>query len=210
MSRGPEQKLYPHNTGGNGGENVRVEYVQVHELPAGGKPGQILALNEKGDPVWIDQPTAKSAIDGSGLIDKRTIPPLDESHLPNLEGTYQVVSERDVPDGYAGLDANGKISPYTIPVLARGLKGDQGPAGEQGKPGPAGQRGAQGDVGSQGPRGMQGEDGVQGPPGARGSSPDLSNYVKAPSQTPLLSLQSDTLARDVAYLLAELGLVRLK
>jgi len=213
MGRGPEQRLYPHNTGGDeetgNGHQQPITNIYVSGLPSHGHAGQILAINDKDEAVWIDPPLRRE-VDGSGLIDKRTIPPLDESHLPNLEGTYQLVAQRDEPGGYAGLDENGKISPYAIPVLARGLRGDQGPPGPEGRMGPQGPQGREGEAGPQGPRGIKGETGAPGPAGARGSAPDMSMYVKAPSKTPLLSLQSDTLARDVAYLLAELGLVRLR
>lgn len=145
----------------------------------------------------------------SGLIDPSEIPPLNDSHLPDLSDRYQSLAERNVPGGYAGLDEKGKISPYTIPVLARGLAGDRGPMGSRGEKGDKGERGVQGETGLQGPVGRQGEAGPQGPMGPRSVLPDMSLFVKFPSSPPTLSLQSDVLARDVAYLLAELGLVRL-
>jgi len=210
MGRGPEQKLYPHNTGGNGDSEPTVTYVYTNDLPPGGEPGQILAMGPQGKLIWVWMPQPDHNVtDSSGLIDKRTIPPLDESHLPDLSTTYQTVDEKDVPNGYVGLDENGKVSPYVIPVLARGLTGPQGPQGPGGPPGQQGNPGKQGETGPRGPRGLQGEQGVQGPPGARGSAPDMSLYLKVPSKVPTLALQSDTLARDIAYYLAELGALNL-
>jgi hypothetical protein len=145
-----------------------------------------------------------------GLLPAEMIPPLNRSHLPDLSGEYQAAEAKDTPGGYAGLDANGKLSPYAIPAIVRGMQGERGPQGPAGPQGGNGERGPAGTVGSAGPRGMQGERGAQGPQGPRGSSPDLSEYVKRLSSPPTLSLGSETLARDVAYLLAELGLVRLQ
>jgi hypothetical protein len=206
MSRGPEQTMWPHNTAAGG--QVRVEYVNV--MPPGGEPGQFLTIDENGDYLWVDLPQAAAPETHSGLIDKKTIPPLDESHLPDLGGTYQTVDEKDAANGYAGLDENGKISPYSIPTLARGLTGPAGPVGPQGPKGQQGNPGRQGEVGPQGPRGLQGENGARGPAGPRGAAPDMSSYVKAPAKAPTLHLASETLARDVAYYLAELGLINLK
>ncbi len=204
--------MWPHNLGGD---------TVTLELPAGGRPGQILGLNRRGELAWFDQPEpieatlesvalpADPLIGESGLLDKAIIPPLDESQLPNLAGTYQAVEGKEQPGGYVGLDANGKINPLRIPALTRGPQGERGPVGASGPKGETGERGSAGPVGPQGPRGEQGDAGAQGPPGPRGPAPDLNGYLKRSQSPPTLSLQDDTLARDLAYLLAELGLVRL-
>lgn len=145
----------------------------------------------------------------NGLLPAEVIPPLNQSHLPDLSRDYQAVGEKDTPGGYAGLDKSGKLSPYAIPAIVRGLQGERGPQGPQGQTGAAGERGPAGPVGAPGPKGQQGERGAKGQQGPRGSAPDLSGYVKRLSSPPTLSLGSETLARDVAYLLAELGLIRL-
>lgn len=200
-------RLYPHQTESESGAPP-VIHIHHPALPDGGKPGQVLTLDKRGELYWAD-PSIPADERPSGLIDPSTIPPLGASHIPNLSGTYQVVDDKDVPGGYAGLDSNGKLSAYAIPVLARGLQGDRGPVGPPGPQGSQGNQGRPGDTGLQGPRGFEGGVGPAGPAGARGAAPDMDNYVKAPASTPLLSLQSETLARDVAYFLAELGLVRL-
>ncbi len=181
----------------------------VVRLPEGGKPGQLLGYNHRRELIWVDPPTVDPLEGSGGLIPKSKIPPLDESHLPNLDGTYQTVDERDTPGGYPSLDANGKISPYAMPSLARGLQGERGPQGPNGQKGDRGERGATGGAGLQGARGPQGEAGPPGAQGPRGTAPDLSEYVKRPAAIPILSLSSDTLARDLAYFLAEQGLIRL-
>lgn len=195
---GPERQMWPHNQQERE-EAARVIPVDLIEEIVRREVEARLAL--VADPIVEARP--------SGLISTSEIPPLDESHMPDLSGVYQHVEQRDVPGGYAGLDKNGKLSPYTIPVLTRGLQGERGPQGTQGVKGERGERGEIGPVGSQGPTGRPGEAGVMGPPGPRGSSPDLRNYVQRSSSPPILSLQSETLARDVAYLLAEIGFVKL-
>lgn len=214
---GPDRKMWPHNqtdeAEAEGQQKVTVDMpsatIVVETFPKGGNPGQVLTLNDQGERVWADPPNAEAIRTKSGLIDKAVIPPLDEGHLPNLSGTYQIVSERDKPGGYAGLDANGKITPYALPVLAKGLQGDQGPQGPQGLPGERGERGPIGPIGEQGPKGEPGAAGPAGPQGPRGTTPDLSAYVQRHPNPPTLALNSDTLARDIAYFLAELGLVNL-
>ncbi len=189
--RGPGQRMYPHNT---------AEAAAVMDPDADYYPSEESDLPL--EPV-VGVPLK------NGLLPAEVIPPLNRSHLPDLSGEYQDVTEKDVPGGYAGLDANGKVSPYVIPAIVRGVQGERGPQGPQGMRGPAGERGPEGVAGPPGPRGQQGERGPQGAQGPRGTSPDLSEYVKRLPQPPLLSLGSETLARDLAYLLAELGLVRL-
>jgi hypothetical protein len=194
-------RLYPHNQG----EIDEIRETVSTDLIKSVVKGEIhKAVKEE----LAHRPAAVPE-EHSGLISSSRIPPLGESHLPDLSGKYQNLEAKDVPGGYVGLDKNGKISPYAIPELTRGLQGDRGIPGPRGEKGERGERGAQGDVGLQGPRGLHGDPGPAGPPGARGSSPDLSHFVRRPEASPLLSLQSPTLARDLAYLLAELGLVRL-
>lgn len=200
-------RLYPHQTD-NGPDAPAAVHIHHQDLPDGGKPGQVLMLDKRGELYWADLPEAAQERP-SGLVDPSTIPPLGQSHIPDLSGTYQVVDDKDKPHGYAGLDSNGKLSPYAVPVLARGMQGERGPAGPPGSQGSQGNQGRPGDTGMQGPRGLEGGVGPAGPAGARGAAPDMDKYVKTPASTPLLSLQSETLARDVAYFLAELGLVRL-
>lgn len=148
-------------------------------------------------------------LNDAGLLDRSVIPPLDTSHLPNLEGTYQTVEAKEKPGGYAGLDANGKISLYRIPELARGPKGERGDQGQRGAAGERGERGPVGPVGERGPKGEPGEPGAVGPAGPRGSAPDMSVYVKRHPNPPTIAVGEPTLARDLAYFLAELGLIEL-
>ncbi len=213
MERGPLQVMWPHML-------ADEENGQTVTLPAGGEPGMVLSLNSRGELAWAfplapppaapeQARTAISGLSESGLLDPSVIPPLDDSHIPNLSGRYQSVDAKNAPAGYAGLDENGKLSPYQLPVLARGLKGDRGPQGERGPKGDAGELGPRGEPGPQGPKGTAGERGAAGPQGPRGVAPDLSEYMKLPAAPPQLILDSETLARDVAYLLAELGLIRL-
>ena len=211
-SRGPEQVMFPHNTG-------PAEEAAL-ELPSGGEPGQLLGRNTRGELCWVNPPQpepsnghatpAEPLVGPSGLLKANVIPPLDESHLPDLSRRYQNRDERDIPGGYAGLNEDGKLSPYAMPELARGLQGDRGPQGMPGAQGPQGPQGHPGPVGPQGPRGEQGVAGIPGPQGPRGSTPDLADYVKRPGRKPILALQSETLARDLAYLLAELGMIELR
>lgn len=145
----------------------------------------------------------------NGLLDASVIPPLAKSHLPDLSDDLQSRSEKDQPGGYAGLDESGKLSPYVLPTLAKGLQGERGPQGMPGTEGQPGPKGGDGAVGPQGPPGRQGETGAQGPPGPRGHAADTSDLLRVPADPPTLHLNSETLARDVAYRLAELGLIRL-
>lgn len=205
---GPERKLWPHNQEDEAAPSVTN--ITVSPLPPGGEPGQVLAINERREYVWIDLPEQTvTGYSESGLISASAIPPLDNSHLPDLSGHYQVVEERDVPGGYPTLDKNGKLSPYVIPTLVKGLQGAEGKPGSRGEKGEKGERGEKGEVGPQGPPGRPGEPGPNGQQGPRGPVPDLSNVVKVPANSPVLSLGNETLAQDIAYLLAELGLVRL-
>jgi len=205
-------RLYPHQ--------AASEEEITAALPPGAKPGQVLTWTAKGA-AWADPPKSVEAtleiahdnaatLSESGLLDPSVIPPLHGGHLPDLSGDYQSVTEKDQPGGYAGLSPSGKISPYVIPELVRGLQGERGPMGSQGPKGDKGEAGPAGVAGPPGPKGQQGDPGSPGQQGPRGASSDLSNVVQKPTTPPTLSLQSETLARDVAYLLAELGLVNLK
>ncbi len=210
MSRGPEQVMWPHNQeAGDPAEIVMLHRPVMIALPEGGKPGQLLGYNERRELVWVDPPTVDPLEGSSGLIGKEKIPPLDHSHLPDLSGHYQSVDERDAPGGYAGLDANGKLSPYALPSIARGMQGERGTQGVRGEKGEKGERGEKGNTGLQGPAGREGPEGRAGVAGPRAAAPDLSAYVRRLSSPPTLSLSSETLARDLAYLLAELELIRL-
>lgn len=209
----PDQtKQWPHNQGvSDGGADPKGAVGETGNyvaLPPGGQPGQLIALNERRELTWVDPPSADPILSGSGLLDKAIIPPLDEGHLPNLEGTYQSVAERDQPEGYVGLDANGKISPYRIPAITRGLQGERGEQGVRGPQGERGERGEAGPTGLQGARGGEGQPGPQGPQGPRAVLPDMSGYV-VKGEPPTIALANDTLARDLAYFLAERGLIRL-
>ncbi len=186
---GPGKRMYPHNQ----------EAAAVMEPEVG------FELVEDPFPVELVVGVPLK----NGLLPSEVIPPLNRSHLPDLTDSYQSLDEKDTAGGYAGLDKNGKLSPYAIPGIVRGLQGERGPQGPQGQSGGSGERGLAGPAGPAGAKGQQGVQGPQGPQGPRGSSPDLSEYVKRLSSPPTLSLGSETLAQDVAYLLAELGLVRL-
>lgn len=145
----------------------------------------------------------------NGLLDPSVIPPLNESQVPDLSQTLQHRGEKGQPGGYAGLDENGKISPYVLPTLAQGLKGDKGIKGDKGDRGDPGPAGGSGGVGDPGPPGRQGEKGDPGAPGPRGLTPSLTDVLRVPADPPTLFLNSETLARDLAYRLAELGLIKL-
>lgn len=166
-------------------------------------------------PVSLEPPIDWEAVLASiprttnGLLDPIVVPPLTKSHLPNLSDELQSRDEKDWPGGYAGLDENGKLSPYVLPSLAKGMQGERGPQGMSGLEGAQGPKGGDGSVGPQGPKGGQGDPGAQGPPGPRGLSPDLTDVLRIPATPPTLHLNSETLARDLAYRLAELGLIRL-
>lgn len=218
---GPDRKMWPHNTVGVEEDLPGLDYEEgvivdpallalarrLAELLEHGSPGQVLGLNSRHELVLLDAPKVERLTDQDGIITLDRIPTLEEAQIPNLASVYQETAGRDKPGGYAGLDQHGKLSPYTLPPLARGPQGErgvQGPRGEQGIPG---QQGPAGSVGAQGPRGVQGEQGEQGRPGPRGSSPDLTQYVKRRSEPPHIALDSETLGRDIAYLLAEMGLL---
>lgn len=197
MELGPDAPQWPHNQG------ATLLGAEVFDEPR----SALGVLEEAADrefPDLSDVPRTKN-----GLLDPAVVPPLTKSHLPDLSDDLQARSEKGAPSGYAGLDANGKLSPYVLPVLAQGLTGERGPAGPKGEQGDQGPQGREGTVGPQGPPGRAGEPGAQGPPGPRGLTPDLSDVLRIPSDPPTLHLKSETLARDLAYRLAELGLIRL-
>jgi hypothetical protein len=194
MDLGPEAPQWPHNQ--EGGSEVAV----AEDAP----PERDWSGYELDVPDLSDVPRTKN-----GLLDPSVIPPLTAGHLPDLSGSLQHRDEKDQPEGYAGLDKNGKVSPYVLPELAKGMQGDRGPqgvSGERGNPGPAG---AEGRVGPQGPPGRQGDPGATGPQGPRGLTPDIGDVLRIPADPPTLHLNSETLARDLAYRLAELGLIKL-
>ena len=209
---GPERRMWPHNQHEAQAPPEAVEFPGVlleaaPILPDGGKPGQLLGIAPDGSYEWVDLPEQIAL--RNGLLDHALIPPIPGDRLPDLSDRYQHVAGRDTPGGYAGLDANGKLSPYTIPELVRGLKGDKGERGEKGDRGGTGERGLKGDTGLQGPPGREGVAGRQGAPGERGRLPDMSGFIARPATNPKLALGSDTLVQDLAYRLAELGLVDL-
>jgi hypothetical protein len=204
---GPEQRMWPHNQQEPDQPAPRTPAPAADPLPPGGQPGQLLAIAADGSRTWVDPPAGLEL--RNGLLDHTVVPPLPSDKVPDLSDRYQHVDGRDQPFGYAGLDKNGKLSPYAIPELVRGLKGDKGEQGPAGERGTAGERGPKGDTGLQGPPGREGPAGRQGPAGERGRPPDMSGYVTRPATKPKLSLGSETLAQDLAYRLAELGLVDL-
>ncbi len=179
----------------------------------GGRPGQVLSVNTRGEKAWIDLPQAVEATLGtavdSGLIDQGRIPQLSGGHIPDLRDKYLTHDLKDVPGGVAGLSGNGKISPSALPVLPTPAKGDKGDRGEPGAAG-VGERGPIGPRGEKGERGDQGVPGPEGQQGIRGPQADLTGLLKKPADPPVLMLSSDTLARDVAYVLAEHGLAKLQ
>lgn len=197
MSLGPEAPQWPHNQ--EDGE-APVEVFSPLPSTAG------IEAMVQGALARHDATVPKLT---NGLLDPNVIPPLSAGHLPDLGGELQSRDEKNQPHGYAGLDENGKVSPYALPGLARGLQGErgsQGVSGERGNPGPAG---GEGKVGPQGPPGRQGDPGTAGPQGPRGLSPDLAGVLRVPADPPTLHLNSATLAQDLAYRLAELGLINL-
>lgn len=182
--------------------------------------GDMVALREpdpvEGLPEPAGLPPAAPVVDLSdvprlknGLLDISVIPPITRSHVPDLGDELQSRDEKDQPGGYAGLDRNGKISPYVLPQLARGLQGDQGKQGGKGDQGEQGPQGREGGVGPQGPAGRPGEKGDPGPQGPRGLAPDLTGVLRLSADPPTLFLNSETLARDLAYFLAERGDIKL-
>jgi Collagen triple helix repeat (20 copies) len=206
---GPERRLWPHNQ-----EPELPGYIQEVSsttaesttLPEGGKPGQLLGIDEDGGYVWVDPPNLALR---NGLLDHAVLPQIPGDKIADLSDRYQSLNDRDTPGGYAGLDANGKLSPYAIPELVRGLKGDRGETGQTGERGNTGDRGERGDIGPQGVPGREGPQGKQGVPGERGRAPDMTGFLARPASNPKLSLSSETLAQDLAYRLAELGLIDL-
>lgn len=208
--RDPQRYVgWPHNQADPDDDDteVRVVEVLVDALPEGGEPGQLLGIGEDGSRAWVDPPGELQL--RNGLLDRGVIPPLASDHLPDLSDTYQHVSGRDAAFGYAGLDKNGKLSPYAIPELVRGLKGDKGDPGSRGEPGQKGEQGDRGPTGLQGPPGREGAPGAPGPQGQRGPMADTSAFVTRSAVTPKISLSADTLAQDLAYRMAELGLIDL-
>lgn len=197
MDRGPEAPQWPHNQE----DDVDVLFDE-HEAA---RPE---ILKDGPDPIPMpdlsDVPRLKN-----GLIDISVVPPLTRSHVPDLSDELQGRDEKDRPLGYAGLDKNGKLSPYTLPELAQGLQGERGRQGERGGAGDPGPAGREGGVGPQGPPGRSGETGSAGPQGPRGLMPDLTDVLRIPGDPPTLHLNSETLSRDLAYRLAELGLIKL-
>ena len=193
MELGPDAPQWPHNQGEDGGVAMTEELEFEPLLPFPGIPIDL-----------SDVPRTTN-----GLLDIAVIPPLTRSHVPDLGDELQSRDEKNQPNGYAGLDKNGKVSPYVLPSLAKGLQGEPGPAGGKGSQGDPGPQGREGGVGAQGAQGRQGDPGAQGPAGPRGLAPDLSDFLRIPGDPPTLHLNSETLARDIAYRLAELGLINL-
>lgn len=194
MDYSPDAPQWPHN--GMGDDDIVI--VLDEPLAKAGYEEMHAA------PDLSDVPRTKN-----GLLDASVVPPLAKSHLPDLTDDLQARSEKDTPGGYAGLDANGKLSPYVLPTLAQGMKGDTGGPGSKGDQGDQGVQGRDGRVGDPGPPGREGAEGKQGPPGPRGLAADTSDLLRIPADPPTLFLNSDTLARDLAYRMAELGLIRL-
>lgn len=197
MDYSPDAPQWPHTVEENDALHIEHDLSGVEAL-SHGYEFHLDALD------LSDVPRTKN-----GLLDASVIPPLGKHHLPDLSDDLQHRAEKDQPAGYAGLDANGKISPYVLPVLAQGLKGDRGDQGGKGDQGDRGPQGRDGGPGPQGPPGREGAEGKQGPPGPRGLTPDLDGVMRLPSEPPTLFLNSDTLARDLAYFLAERGAIRL-
>ena len=174
-------------------------------LPKGGKPGQILGLNSRGESAWVDPPKAPEPVEeyAPAAIETRVI-----EQAADL-GSYQHRDEKDTPGGYAGLRENGKLNPAVLPVMAKGEKGDRGPQGERGPTGLTGGPGPMGPRGEKGEKGEQGPPGPMGPQGVRGPAADLSGYLKRPSHPTHVNLNSASLAQDLAYILAEQGIITL-
>ena len=212
---GPERRMWPHNQADESTESAERELLirLIKPLPDGGTPGQLLGIKPDGSYAWIDPPAGAALRDG--LLAAELLPPLEPDRIPDLSDRYQHLRGANAPGGYAALDENGKLTPYVLPELARGLQGQRGERGAvgergfQGERGLIGERGPKGDTGLQGPPGREGPGGRQGPPGERGRAPDMSGYVQKPGSNPKLVLASETLAQDLAYRLAELGLVDL-
>lgn len=194
MDYSPDAPQWPHTQEGESDvavdEPVTKQDVERWELERIGIPADVPRLK-------------------NGLLDASVVPPLGKHQLPDLTDELQSRDEKDQAGGYAGLDDNGKISPYVLPGLAKGLTGERGPVGGKGDQGERGEQGRDGGPGPQGPAGRQGETGVQGPAGPRGLTPDLTDVLRIPATPPTLYLNSDTLARDLAYFLAERGLINL-
>lgn len=193
MDRSPDAPQWPHNQ--------ESDTVTLESELAGLETQPAPFLSQ---PDMSDVPTLTN-----GLLDPAVVPPLGKHQLPDLTDELQSRDEKDQAGGYAGLDDNGKISPYVLPGLAKGLTGERGPVGGKGDQGERGEQGRDGGPGPQGPAGRQGETGVQGPAGPRGLTPDLTDVLRIPATPPTLYLNSDTLARDLAYFLAERGLINL-
>lgn len=199
MTRGHEAVGWPHN-------QAEIETEMV-ELPRGGKPGQILGINAAGKVCWVNPPKVETI--PMAQPEERVLKVVESAPEPDLSGLI-ARDEINTPNGVAGLNAEGKLSAYVIPTIAKGERGPAGPQGLRGPNGEKGERGPAGPVGPHGPKGEQGTPGTPGPQGPRGTAPDLSEYVKKPGSKPTFVLSADTLLRDIAYLLAELGIVELK
>lgn len=192
--RGPEYVGYPHN----------LEAPPVpNGLPSGGRAGQILGVNARGDLAWVDPPRPVEAV-----LEAHTAPVEVREVAADL-GSYQHREERDRPGGYAGLRENGKINPSVLPQATKGERGEAGPIGPQGIQGRDGGPGPQGGRGEKGERGDQGPQGPTGPQGTRGPAADLSGVLKKSSHPTRVNLNSESLAHDLAYILDELGIISL-
>jgi hypothetical protein len=201
---GPERKMWPHNQA-----DPDDDGPPLVELPPNGKPGQLLGLDGGGNLVWVNPPVLELPESVTGRLSADRLPALTPEHIPDLSRIYQATEGRDAPGGYAGLDADGKLSVLVLPNLLRGDRGQQGEKGDRGEAGRGerGERGEQGPLGLQGPRGEPGKPGDRGPQGPRGSAPDMREYVTRHPNPPALALNSASLAQDLAYFLAELGLI---
>lgn len=104
--RGPGKKMYPHNQD--------AEELAVLERDT--KIAEELVAIRAELSELQDAPAAETPL-RNGLLPIEIIPPLNQSHLPDLSGEYQPLTERDMPDGYPGLDKNGKLSPYTLSLI---------------------------------------------------------------------------------------------
>ncbi len=194
-TRGPEYVGYPHQA---------TPGPVPTDLPKGGKPGQILGLNIRGEMAWVEPPTAPEVVEEFAPAAVETV-----REVAADLGSYQHRDEKDVPGGYAGLRDNGKLNPSVLPLMAKGERGDRGPQGEKGLTGGNGPAGVMGPKGPRGEPGEQGPPGPEGPQGMRGPAVDLSGYLKRQTHPTPVRLDSQTLARDLAYILHEHGLIDL-
>lgn len=195
-TRGPEATGWPHN---------QVPPPVPTGLPEGGKAGQTLGVTPDGQYVWVDPPKPVEAV-----LEATEAPQVEVREVAADLGSYQHRDERDAPGGYAGLRENGKLNPSVLPAMAKGEKGDRGPAGERGGLGGVGGIGPAGGRGEKGERGDPGPPGPSGPQGMRGPTADLTGYLKRPGSPTKVNLSSQSLAMDLAYILAEQGLISLE